>query len=145
MTLDSYFPLFGGFVNKNCVFGECWALSYFVTGPRLSLIFPFCHLTDVLAPRDLFALEQPTRSGSSQGRASSTASSGSPASPLCHPALRACPQQSPRKTRNTGNTGCRDTAGGGHVGKAEGLAESRAGWWGQQCCLFKECHWQRQV
>lgn len=89
MTLDSYFPLFGGFVNKKCVLGECWALwgifDRVGTWFNFSLLpFDSGDLISVLALRELPALEQPTRSGSSQGRASCAASSGSPASPLCH-------------------------------------------------------------
>lgn len=105
MTLDSYFPLFGGFVNKYCVFGECWALSYFLTGPGLSLIFPFCSLTDLLAPRELLA-----PGSSPQGQAAARAEPG------LLPAVAALPHfcttspksrstAEPQKDRNTGNYG----------------------------------------
>lgn len=139
MTLDSYFPLFGGFVNKNCVLGECWALSYFFdrarTQPKFSFL-PFDNDDPIsaLAPRELRPSEQP------QGQAAAGAE------PVLLPAVAALPHLCATSPKSRSSAEPQESqkywklqAVGTLQGKGEGLAESRAGCWGQQCCLCKKC------
>lgn len=150
MTLDSYFPLFGGFVNKNCVLGECWALSYFLTGPGLSFIFPFFHLTMAIPFLHWHR-------GSSLHQSSPRGQAAAGAQPVLLPAVAAVPHlcttspksrsaAEPQKTQKYWKLCVVGTLqGGGPLGNGERLAESRAGWWGQECCLYKKCLWKKQV